>query len=145
MSNRAGASIIGLQLSWHGDTDGSTKNHVVGCGEGLSVCVLFECCDPAGTNCERHHPAVVEYAPCALNSAAGPSDDENAVSLCQEFTWLEGFDFNISIELLKEFGHLAWTCVGAGVVWHSAGQAPDHVFGEQPEHGRDISVIIGFV
>jgi hypothetical protein len=101
----------------------------LGGSESLCVCVLFEFRNFTAANAKGHDPAVIEHVTCALDSAAGPTDDKDAVSRCYEFAWFEGLDFNVSIQLLKVMADAAWAFVGSGVVGHCARQMPDHVFG----------------
>jgi hypothetical protein len=51
----------------------------VGGGQSLGIRILVELRNPAVANTEGHHPAVIEHATCILDSAAGPTDHENAV------------------------------------------------------------------
>ena len=93
------------------------------------ACVLLKFLNFTVANTEGHDPLGIEHPTCSLNSTAGPTDDEHAVSLRHEFSWFEGFDLHVSTKLLKEVGHTARAFVSAGVVRHRAWQMPDHVFG----------------
>ena len=88
----------------------------MGGSKSLGVSVLFEFDNFTVADTEGHDPVVVEHATRALDAAAGATGDEDAVTLRHEFAWFEDFDFNATVELLKEVGHGAVALVSARVV-----------------------------
>jgi hypothetical protein len=100
----------------------------VGGGQSLGIRILVEFRNPAVANTEGHHASVIERANCILDSAAGPTDHEDAVGLRYKFAWFEG-DSHVRVEILKEISHAAPALVGSGVVVYCARQMPYHVFG----------------
>jgi 3-oxoacyl-(acyl-carrier-protein) synthase len=64
---------------------GAARVYVVGGGESLSVRVLFEFDNFRVADTEGHDAALVEHATCAPDSASGPTGDEDAVTLRNEF------------------------------------------------------------
>jgi hypothetical protein len=100
----------------------------MGGSKSLGVSVLFEFYNFTVADTEGHDPTVVEHATRAPDAAAGATGDEDAVTLRHEFAWFEAFDFNDTVELLKEVSHAAVAHLGARVVGHRAWQLPDHLF-----------------